>query len=166
MAETNETIADIIAEMRGGPIPHHRRDQELLRHYAERIEAAWNREKATIENSSAVGNAQKMREVVELLAQAILPPQEEYPAEYGGGKVPDEDGWLAWIRQMQVRACDALSAPPRNCDVGTVDEQINRHYRYCSCRLGDGDDPHGCERMSCSECVLRWAQMEYKEEAK
>ena len=60
----------------------------------------------------------------------------------------------------------ALDSPPRNCDVGTIDNQIARHYRYCSCRLGDGDDPHGCGHISCSECVLRWAQMEYKEEAR
>lgn len=62
------------------------------------------------------GNAVKMREVVQLLARVILPPQEEYPAWYGGGKVPDKDGWLAWIRQVQSYAKSALAAPPRNCD--------------------------------------------------
>lgn len=76
MANTNETIADIITEMRGGPIPKHRRDQELLRHFADRLEAAWKREKAAIEaDALAVGGlveksrnrerAKKMREAFE-----------------------------------------------------------------------------------------------------
>ena len=38
MSEKQETVADIVAEMRGGLIPQHRRDQELLRHFADRIE--------------------------------------------------------------------------------------------------------------------------------
>ena len=59
---------------------------------------------------------------------------------------------------------EVLQGIPRNCDIGTIDNQIARHYRYCSCRLGDGDDPHCCGHISCSECVLRWAQKEYKEE--
>lgn len=58
----------------------------------------------------------KLREVVELLARVFLPPKEEYPAEYGGGKVPDDE-WLAWLRPMQARARAALSSPARNCDI-------------------------------------------------
>ena len=57
----------------------------------------------------------------------------------------------------------ALDLPPRNCDVGTVDEQIDRHEEYCASRLGDGNDPHGCMLIACKSCALRWAQMEYKE---
>ena len=75
------------------------------------------RREVTDTNEAITGNAAKMREVVELLARVILPPQEEYPAEYGGGKVPDEDGWLAWIRQVQSYAKSALAEPPRNCDL-------------------------------------------------
>lgn len=39
-----ETSADIIAEMRGGPIPQHRHDRVLLRHFSDRLEAAHKRE--------------------------------------------------------------------------------------------------------------------------
>lgn len=153
MSEHNETIADIITGMRGGPIPHHRRDQELLRHYAERIEAAWKREKTTIENSSAVGNAQKMREALANIVLTTLKVGVSMRGDVACGIIAS-------------RAKSALSAPPRNCDIGTIDNQIARHYRYCSCRLGDGDDPHGCGHISCSECVIRWSQKEYKEEEK
>lgn len=117
MSDKQETIPDIIAEMRR--IKYRGEECTVkwcLTGWADRFEAAWKRESATAEKSSAVGDAAKMREIVELLARVILPPQEEYPAEYGGGKVPDEDGWLAWIRQMQVRALAALAAPARNCD--------------------------------------------------
>ena len=41
MAETTEakTLADVLAEMRSGPIPRHRHDRELLQLFADRIEA-------------------------------------------------------------------------------------------------------------------------------
>lgn len=39
-----ETTADIIADMRGGPIPQHRHDRVLLLHFADRLEAAYKRE--------------------------------------------------------------------------------------------------------------------------
>ena len=83
--ENREKVADIVAEMRYGTIPKHRTDHELLAIYADRIEAAWKRERAkveadalavggiveaarrsTAEKSSAVGNAAAMREALEL----------------------------------------------------------------------------------------------------
>ena len=39
-----ETTADIIAAMRGGPIPQHRHDRVLLCHFADRLEAAHKRD--------------------------------------------------------------------------------------------------------------------------
>ena len=46
--ERQETVADIVAEMRRYPIPKHRNDIELLREYADRIEAAYKREVADL----------------------------------------------------------------------------------------------------------------------
>ena len=68
--EKNETIADIMSEMRKCA---DRMEQHLLydlrecatdylRVLADRIEDAVNRENRTIEKSSAVGNAEAMRE--------------------------------------------------------------------------------------------------------
>jgi hypothetical protein len=45
----HETSADIIADMRGGPIPQHRHDRVLLCHYANRFEASYKREAQSIE---------------------------------------------------------------------------------------------------------------------
>ena len=58
----------------------------------------------------------------------------------------------------------ALSAPPRNCDVGTSEEQDARHSKWCR-RYGiDGDMEVACAHkdMSCALCALRWAQMPYE----
>ena len=50
----------------------------------------------------------------------------------------------------------ALAAPPRNCDVGTVEEQITRHRKWCksdNCLPG----------IPCSVCFAKWSQMPYEE---
>ena len=50
----------------------------------------------------------------------------------------------------------ALSAPPRNCDIGTPDEHLVRHRKWCW--------EHDCKPTdSCKLCVARWAQMPYEE---
>ena len=58
----------------------------------------------------------------------------------------------------------ALSAPPRNCDVGTVEEQAERFDEFCynhrSREKGCGDCPL-LDGVSC--CELAWAQMPYEE---
>ena len=43
MNDEQETIGDIMAEMRNGTIPKHRTDHELLTLYADRIDAALQR---------------------------------------------------------------------------------------------------------------------------
>lgn len=55
----------------------------------------------------------------------------------------------------------ALSAPPRNCDVGTPEEQFRRYHKFC---MGG----HGCSKCgvgirSGAGCSLAWAQMPYEE---
>ena len=56
----------------------------------------------------------------------------------------------------------ALSAPPRNCDVGTAEEQEERFTKFCSrqdckrtCPLYDDYDSYRCE--------FAWGQMPYEE---
>ena len=60
------------------------------------------------------------------------------------------------------KAHDAIAAPPRNCDVGTADEQSSRFDAHCRKHMGcltcplrekDGGVPKHCE--------LAWAQMPY-----
>ena len=67
------------------------------------------------------------------------------------------------------KACAALAAPPRNCDVGTAYEQSDRFAEFCrkhadGCGLGYGSRGVGHPRVSCPafkglECALVWAQM-------
>ena len=45
--------------------------------------------------------------------------------------------WEDWdkvykvLRKIIERAMSALSAPPRNCDVGTAEEQAERFQKFC-----------------------------------
>ena len=72
-------------------------------------------------------------------------------------------------RAAVSRICkDALSAPPRNCDVGTAEEQYRRFRdvcdskdaRQCSCCELRGLNSLNCSR---DKCFARWAQMPYEE---
>ena len=65
----------------------------------------------------------------------------------------------------------ALAAPPRNCDVGTAEEQYDRWSRFCQYRnapLSQNRSCFGCPvydamRNCKSTCELIWAQMLYAE---
>ena len=52
----------------------------------------------------------------------------------------------------------ALAAPARNCDVGTAEEQVERHREWCSRATNYS---HCCS--DCRNCFARWAQMPYEE---
>ena len=52
----------------------------------------------------------------------------------------------------------ALSAPPRNCDVGTAEEQNNRFKRFC-----DSKSIGYCWGRGCRKCMAQWGQMPYEE---
>lgn len=156
-----ETTTDIIAEMRGGPIPQHRHDRELLRHYADRLKAAHKRER---------GNAAKLREAASYLTSIFdcdIQFLERHAKElidtgaYGGGII---EHILNSIRLAK----EALAAPPRNCDVGTAEEQEKRFHDFCRARhLPRMEDSSYCaykcplEGDTC--CGLQWAQMPYTE---
>ncbi len=60
----------------------------------------------------------------------------------------------------------ALSEPPRQCDVGTAEEQFKRFLAFCQ------SESRGCEHCPAnmtrlrgtSNCDLAWAQMPYEAE--
>lgn len=58
----------------------------------------------------------------------------------------------------------ALAAPPRNCDVGTAEEQLDRWQAFCN---KHDDDCTGCPYVgfggSFVHCYSKWAQMPYEE---
>ena len=155
-----ETIEDIVADIRaqnqGLPEDSYALSPLVcdLLSLADRIEAAEKRERdATREKSSQVGNAAKMRAALED-AEKVLDDSSHSMC----GIPPHMNDLLARIRA-------ALSAPPRNCDVGTVAEQDERFDKYCY--------DHRSHEICCGKCPifgepcceLAWSQMPYEEGA-
>ena len=67
----------------------------------------------------------------------------------------------------------ALSAPPRNCDVGTAEDQADRFDKFCyshskchQCPVQSiWNSTHRKKRLrEIIRCEIIWAQMPYKEE--
>ena len=64
--------------------------------------------------------------------------------------------------ELVDRANMVLARVPRQCDVGTANDQQDRMFKHCmshggcsGCELGKGD--------SFRKCVLKWAQSPYNE---
>lgn len=142
-----ETIEDIIAEMRGPkfyPWGLGGFSVEMdLTPLANRLEAAWKRESVTAENPSAVGDSAKLREALEVLLNTMCNWDDHLPPVIREGE----------LREAYRKAESALAAPPRNCDIGTVDEQTERFVDFTSL----------CFQSEVVRLVIKWAQMPYKE---
>ena len=88
------------------------------------------------------GNASEMREALEFAENEL---------------------WSHGLFDASKRIEAALAKPPRNCDVGTVEEQTRRLRENCekykpSCK--------GCKFLTDIQrenCWLKWAQMPYDE---
>ena len=146
MAETHETIADIIAHKRQQAayivqIAQGKRnacrdkledEARDIRREADRLEAALKRER---------GNAAKLREALEKLYDQICHGETERH--------------VAANRQM-IRA--ALDTPLRNSDMGTAEEQFKRHSKWCA-RTRD----FSCAATMCRKCFANWSQKPYEE---
>ena len=165
--EQNETIADIVAEMRKMK-RYAKSDSNDCRYvaywcyqtFADRIEAAWKRDELrwakangelakmlAFENAQG-GNAAAIREALEKIVELTAPCE----------------GVTSIELQVQAEALTALSLPPRNCDVGTALEQSKRFMDFCR----PGYRPPNCEeckvytnRMNKFWCQLEWAQTPY-----
>lgn len=65
-----------------------------------------------------------------------------------------------------VNICDsALAVPLRNCDVGSADEQTERHESFCDkqCMLSCRECPFYKPMITDIECFSQWAQSPYQE---
>lgn len=99
--------------------------------------------------AGAIGDAAAMREALEKVLEIL---NMEWDAH--------RETSAMW--EMQEICTAALSAPPRNCDVGTVEDQLVRFDRFCGAKV------------HCRECVLRnscscgfaWAQLPYVDRKK
>lgn len=114
---------------------------KMLRQAADMMEREETREK-----SSQVGDAAAMREAL-LRCDAIA-------------QMPEIREYLI-VKDMRNLIKKALSAHPRNCDVGTDEEQAKRHKRFC-----DGKGMKYCWGRGCFRCFAAWEQMPYEKEAK
>ena len=104
----------------------------------------------TIEQSvtdcNHLGNAAKMREAVENALDRLL--LWNYTNQYTARMA------LGVVKKLHA----AISAPPRNCDVGTAEEQVRRHLEWCE------RNAYKCQSTpSCAVCLAEWAQMPYEE---
>ena len=140
MAKENETIADIIAEMRSDANADEYTPDGILgqklNYIADRIEAAWGREtqahKKELETRDAViqtevaareaereAHKREMKETVRLVSRVA----EEMTRGTAKGVAPtrkEVDEWA--VRLYDIIDITLLAAPPRNCDVHTADE--------------------------------------------
>lgn len=103
---------------------------------------------------SAVGNMAAMREALEHASYFLR--------RHHTGAVYAPDGeTLIYCEDVAKIVDAALSAPPRNCDVGTADEQMKRqHDTMCNTTKACPDSD-----WSCRKCFAEWAQMPYEEGA-
>lgn len=69
----------------------------------------------------------------------------------------DDAGGLPERMAIYNLAKAALAEPPRNCDIGTPEEQYERHKAYCEKRRCMNDIIY-----SCRTCFGAWAQMPYE----
>ena len=147
-----ETIADILAAMRD---ESHTGESSCLewvgakmRYYADRLEAAWKREKAKIVSKNGadfgqLGDAAKLREALKTVKRYF-------------------DGYTVNILELRRKVDAALAAPPRNCDVGTEWKQARRFLKYCVRQDCEKACPFRDYKNS-YECAFAWAQMPYEE---
>ncbi len=139
------------AERHGDRETHNDGVATLLRSIADRIKAidsadAWR-------SLYTPGNAAAMREALVAIRDALC----EHPYDH-------DDDALANIANA------ALSAPTRQCDVGTAEEQAQRFYDFC---IGNSSEINGMCKPTCPcidcfdkcQCFAKWSQMLYESEA-
>jgi hypothetical protein len=82
-----------------------------------------------------------------------------------GGK-PDTAMCIRYEAANQI-AKEALAEPPRNCDVGTAEEQEKRLEAFCAKHFSYVDDNHCAKcpifKNDSLPCVYRFLQTPYKE---
>ena len=117
--------------------------------------------KQSVTDRNHLGNAAKMRDALNETQSVIAKCMEILNKIPGGvpydGLIDDVADEICDLRESYVNP--ALSDPPRNCDVGTVDEQLKRFSAFCMSR-----ECNECPFVSSTygECGVRWSQMPYE----
>ena len=110
----------------------------------------------TREKSSAVGNAAAMREALEKVRRVLH-------CAIVADILKGDD-----VNSAFNEVTAALSAPPRNCDVGTAEEQEKRVNSFCKTHLSGTRSicSAQCPCVGCRSmfhCLTKWSQMPYDE---
>ena len=132
------------------------------------------------ENSSAVGNASHRRELSKIaskngadfgqlgnaakMRETLILVQKKINYLIGSLTVPNS----LVSNRMEINGIinAALAATPRNCDVGTAEEQAERYGRYCDKFTSDGmhcETCPCCGKIPLGKCEFAWMQMPYNE---
>lgn len=154
-----ETINDIVREIATEMLNTSMQDIT-----AERIHGWATRLGATCKESLRVGNAAKMREVLEWFwsKRSML----DFCHNNLSTKTwEDWDKVYCFLREFADKVQAALAEPLRNCDVGTAEEQIGRWHKFCKTQTNCEECPcHKKEEDLTAMCFAHWSQMPYEEE--
>ena len=174
MNGTNENKVDcIIAELRSfGDRPPPRFAWNRI---ADELEAAVKEERevlreaatskmlegATIIYNRWHGNAAAMRDALKYVIQ--FDASEDAAMDDGLTDAERIMEYADHIEESQKKAISALAKPPRNCDVGSADEQLRRWRKFCEKFHYCVDCPADKKDGISADCFANWSQMSYEE---
>lgn len=138
--EKHETVADNVS------VNHQFREVAKMIPHEEVDVSKMETTTPTREKSSAVGNAAAMRKALEKVRRVLH-------CAIVADILKGDD-----VNGAFNEVIASLSAPPRNCDVGTAEEQDERFDRWC-----DRKSIKDCWGIGCRKCLIAWSQMPYKE---
>ena len=149
--EKHETVADNVSAN------HQFREVAKMIPHEEVAVSKMETTTPTREKSSAVGNAAAMREALESVRNWCI------NRLVNSSHQVTIEGLLSVVNT-------ALSKPPRNCDVGTAEEQAERFYAFCGYHRFQSGIKGMCSSLCpcirCRDmchCLTKWAQMPYEE---
>ena len=136
---------------------------ERINGWATRLAAACEQ---PVTNCNQLGNAAKMREALQEARRFVSASAHRTDRDL---LVMDDEKRGVYVlcpKDTFIKIDAALSALPRNCDVGTAEEQSERYEKFCyahrSREKGCGDCPL-CDIVCCG---FAWLQMPYESEVK
>lgn len=175
--EKRDTLADIVEEIRAyGAQPPPRL---MWLEIADRIEAAWERERTEIEANAArhrrnrrgfaaplarleptkrrerMNSYEQMRETLVVVRDAIITID---------AHKDDKEFVNTWLALTAKEVNKAIALPRRQCDVGTPNEQSARYDEYCYQNRTIEHCCANCPVVSSANCELAWAQTPYEVE--
>jgi hypothetical protein len=104
------------------------------------------------------GNARdKVKEAYEVLLQWEA---DDAAGVAGTTDKPEAKSASEALFTVRMLLQDALRMPLRNCEVGTVEEQLERYDKFC----GIHDCRRDCPLFKADNCELAWAQMTYEKQ--